>query len=130
MADFSRTSFDKPSSSHTDHEQPVSMSPRHIPSPSPENGGAALGNGPRPGTSSGIVAGIGAGVGETSPVAAFDAGKSDMSQRVEDVLGSDVRFRTMTLHITVMSLTAIDGYNYFTKPLEAKHCLGKGDSRM
>ena len=55
------------------------MSPRRIQSPSPENSAA---NGPRPGTAGGP---------ETSPTAAAPGAMSDAHQRVQDVLGSDVR---------------------------------------
>ncbi len=92
MADFSRTSVDKPSPSQPDYEQTASMSPRYIPSPPPENGAAARTNGPMPGSSTGV--GAGAGGPEASP-SAPDGAKSDAPQRVQDVLGSDVRIPTL-----------------------------------
>ncbi|KAI1424538.1 hypothetical protein F5Y12DRAFT_751312 [Xylaria sp. FL1777] len=121
MADFNRTSVDKPSPSLPDHEQPASMSPRHIPSPSPENGGAPT-NG-RPGTSTG--AGAGAGGPEASP-SALDGAKSDAFQRVQDVLGSDIGITTL-LNRLKQSVASAKEFAVFLKKrsiLEEEHAKG------
>ncbi|RWA14126.1 hypothetical protein EKO27_g964 [Xylaria grammica] len=125
MADFGRTSFDKPSPSQPDHEQPASMSPRHIPSPSPENSGATSANGPRPGTSSGLASG-GAGGPEASSPTPADGAKSDASQRVKDVLGSDIGITTL-LNRLKQSVASAKEFAIFLKKrsvLEEEHARG------
>ncbi|KAH8156707.1 hypothetical protein CIB48_g11540 [Xylaria polymorpha] len=121
MADFARTSIENPSPSQPDHEQPASMSPRHIPSPAPDNG-------PRPGTSSGAGAGAGAGAGttETSPSAPLDGAKPEPSQRVQDVLGSDIGIPTLLTRLK-QSIASAKEFAVFLKKrsvLEEEHARG------
>ncbi|KAI1749280.1 hypothetical protein F4782DRAFT_533568 [Xylaria castorea] len=119
MADFARTSIDKPSPSQPDYEQPGSMSPRHIPSPTPENG-------PRPGTSTGAEVGVGAGGSETSPLAPFDGAKSEASQRVQEVLGSDIGITTLLTRLK-QSIASAKEFAIFLKKrsvLEEEHARG------
>ncbi|KAI0506179.1 hypothetical protein F5B22DRAFT_625029 [Xylaria bambusicola] len=117
MADFNRTSIDKPSSSHPDHEPPANMSPRHIPSPSPDNGPSASTNGPRPGT---------AGGSDASPTAAAAGAMSDAHQRVQDVLGSDIGITTL-LNRLKQSIASAKEFAVFLKKrsvLEEEHARG------
>ncbi|KAI0906703.1 hypothetical protein F4823DRAFT_606148 [Ustulina deusta] len=123
MADFSRTSVDKPSPSQPDYEQTASMSPRYIPSPPPENGAAARTNGPMPGSSTGV--GAGAGGPEASP-SAPDGAKSDAPQRVQDVLGSDIGITTL-LNRLKQSVASAKEFAIFLKKrsiLEEEHARG------
>lgn len=98
MADFGRTSVDKTSPSQPDHELPALTFPRNIPSPPPENGAAGSAKGPRPGTSTGPLPGTGTGTAtgagaeatDMNPSSLPDGAKSDASQRVKDVMGSEV----------------------------------------
>jgi len=64
------------------------MSHGNAPSPAPENGAS--------GPTDGLGVGAGDGVTETSPTVPAHGTKSDdASQRVQDVLGSDVRISAM-----------------------------------
>ncbi|KAI1295752.1 hypothetical protein F5Y03DRAFT_399228 [Xylaria venustula] len=119
MADFSQPSVDKTSPSQPDHEIPVSMSPRLIPSPAPENGAT---NG-RPGSSPG--AGAGAGGPEPSALAP-DGARSDAPQRVQDVLGSDIGISTL-LNRLKQSVASAKEFAIFLKKrsvLEEEHARG------
>ncbi|KAI1181142.1 hypothetical protein F4777DRAFT_526058 [Nemania sp. FL0916] len=125
MADFSPTSIDRPSLSQPDHEPPANMSPRHVPSPTPENGAGASTNGPRPGTSTG-GAGVGAGGHETNPAAAFDGAKFDISPRVQDVLSSEIGITTL-LNRLKQSIASAKEFAIFLKKrsiLEEEHAKG------
>ncbi|KAI0971907.1 hypothetical protein F4678DRAFT_430471 [Xylaria arbuscula] len=117
MADFSQPSVDQTSPSQPDHEIPVSMSPRHIPSPAPENG---VTNG-RPGSSAG------AGAGGPEPSAfALDGARSDAPQRVQDVLGSDIGISTL-LNRLKQSVASAKEFAIFLKKrsvLEEEHARG------
>ncbi|KAI0425294.1 hypothetical protein F5Y09DRAFT_322141 [Xylaria sp. FL1042] len=130
MADFSRPSLDKTSPSQPDHDPPASMSPRHIPSPSPENGGAgsaapgAPTNG-RPGSSAGAGPGPGAGGPEVT-FSTPDGARSDTSQRVQDVLGSDIGITTL-LNRLKQSVASAKEFAIFLKKrsvLEEEHARG------
>ncbi|KAI0487303.1 hypothetical protein F4859DRAFT_464391 [Xylaria cf. heliscus] len=119
MADFARTSIDKTSPSQPDYEQPDSMSPRHIPSPPPEND-------LRPGTASGAGTGAGAGADETSPSAPLDGAKAEASQRVQDVLGSDIGIPTLLTRLK-QSVASAKEFALFLKKrsvLEEEHARG------
>ncbi|KAJ2989923.1 hypothetical protein NUW58_g3217 [Xylaria curta] len=120
MADFSRASIDKPSSSQADHEQPTSMSPRHIPSPAPESGAGASANGLRPGTSTGPRG------SEMNPSAPLDGAMSETSQRVQDVLGSDIGITTLLARLK-QSIASAKEFAVFLKKrsvLEEEHARG------
>ncbi|KAF2969001.1 hypothetical protein GQX73_g4563 [Xylaria multiplex] len=116
MADFSRTSIDQPSS-QPDNEQPASMSPRHIPSPSPGNGAASSSNGPP---------GAGAGGFDAGPSVPADSAKSDAFERVQDVLGSDIGITTL-LNRLKQSVASAKEFAIFLKKrsvLEEEHARG------
>ncbi|KAI0111074.1 hypothetical protein GGR51DRAFT_557482 [Nemania sp. FL0031] len=129
MADFSRTSIDKPSPSQPDHEPPARM----IPSPPPENGNTSSTNGPAaPGASTGFVAGTGAGAApgagstEMSPSALPDGTKFDAPQRVQDVLGSEIGIITL-LNRLKQSIASAKEFAIFLKKrsvLEDEHARG------
>ncbi|KAI0400048.1 hypothetical protein F4802DRAFT_586602 [Xylaria palmicola] len=129
MADFARTSIDQPSSSQPDHDQPASMPSRNIPSPAPENSAAPT-NGPRPGTSPGAGAGAGAAVGAggngANPSAPPDGATSAASQRVQDVLGSDMGITTLLTRLK-QSVASAKEFAVFLKKrsvLEEEHARG------
>ncbi|KAI0188041.1 putative GTPase-activating protein [Xylaria flabelliformis] len=114
MADFAQTSTDQQSPSQPDYEQPGSMSPRHIPSPTPENG-------QRPDTSTGP--GVGAGASESAP---FDGAKSEASPRVQDVLSSDIGITTLLTRLK-QSIASAKEFAIFLKKrsvLEDEHARG------
>ncbi|TGJ87632.1 hypothetical protein E0Z10_g1158 [Xylaria hypoxylon] len=128
MADFSRISIDKPPPPQPDHEPPSGMSPRHIASPSPENGAGASANGPRPGTPSGLIPGAGAGAGglDSNPFVPADGAKSDVFQRVQEVLGSDIGITTL-LNRLKQSVASAKEFAIFLKKrsvLEEEHARG------
>ncbi|GAP87215.1 putative rho GTPase activator [Rosellinia necatrix] len=126
MTDFSRASIDNQSPLQPDYEQPANMSPRYIPSPPPEAGAAAPTNGPRPGTSTGAMAGAGAAGAEASLLAPADGAKSETSQRVQDVLGSDIGIITL-LNRLKQSIASAKEFALFLKKrsvLEEEHARG------
>ncbi|KAI2639366.1 hypothetical protein GGS21DRAFT_426960 [Xylaria nigripes] len=113
MADS--TAIDKPSPSVPDHGQATSMPLRNIPSPPPESNSASPITGPRPGTGAGM-----------SSSGLADGAKSDASQRVQDVLSSDIGISTL-LNRLKQSVTSAKEFATFLKKrsvLEEEHAKG------
>ncbi|KAI0192790.1 hypothetical protein F4808DRAFT_364837 [Astrocystis sublimbata] len=116
MADFARTSLDNPSS-QPDHEQPTNMSPRIIPSPAPDYA-------PSPVPSA--VGAPPAANSETSPTGPFDGSRPEASQRVQDVLGSDIGISTLLTRLK-QSIASAKEFAIFLKKrsvLEEEHARG------
>ncbi|KAI8632753.1 hypothetical protein F5Y19DRAFT_328904 [Xylariaceae sp. FL1651] len=115
MADFSRTSLDRPSTSQPDHEQPTSMSPGKLPSPTSENGAVGPVDGPGNGATT-----------TTNTSTVPDGTQSDMCQRVQDVLTSDIGVSTM-LNRLKQSIASAKEFALFLKKrsvLEEEHARG------
>lgn len=130
MADFGRTSVDKPSPSQPDHELPAIAFPRSIPSPPPENGAAGSAKGPRPGTSTAPALGTASGAGpeptDMNPSSLPDGAMSDASQRVRDVMGSEIGITTL-LNRLKQSIASAKEFAIFLKKrsvLEDEHARG------
>ncbi|KAI1818616.1 hypothetical protein GGS20DRAFT_527909 [Poronia punctata] len=119
MADFSRTSTDRPSPSHPDYDQPVTMSPGNVPSPALDNGVSGPTDSPRVEPGDGAV--------EAGPaVPAHGAKPDDAPQRVQDVLGSDIGISTL-LNRLKQSIASAKEFAIFLKKrstLEEDHAKG------
>ncbi|KAI1329914.1 hypothetical protein F5Y16DRAFT_364358 [Xylariaceae sp. FL0255] len=117
MADFSRTSLDRPEPLDPDHEQSAAvMSPGVIPSQGPDG---AIDQEPE----SGIGAGPGPDASPTTPAA---LPKTELSQRALDVLGSDIGVATM-LNRLKQSIASAKEFASFLKKrssLEEEHARG------